>query len=143
MGNKTLFIWWAVLYVLCVALSFAPSPTGAQYGALVLLSLLFFLPGGILLHRAIRTGNRKICGVIRLISACSLVLTVLAIIGNFFSYSASEKAGMVMHVLLVLVSAPMVCGQVWAVSLFLWACLLLTAHRALRQQKPITKRKGR
>ncbi|MBE6928992.1 MAG: hypothetical protein E7463_01820 [Ruminococcaceae bacterium] len=132
MRNKTLVILWAAAYCLCAALSFFPSPEGAQHKALVLLALLFFLPGGILLYRAIRAGNRVICRRIRLLSACSLALTVLAIIGNFLTYSASASAGMVMHILLVLVSVPMVCGQVWVISLFLWACLLLTSHRYLR-----------
>ena len=134
MRNKTLVILWAAAYCLCAALSFFPSPAGAQYGALVVLALLFFLPGWMLLHRAIQAGDRAACRRIRLLSACSLGLTVLAIIGNFLTYSASETAGMVMHVLLVLVSVPMVCGQVWVMSLFLWACLLLTSHRYLRQK---------
>ena len=132
MRNRTLVISWAVAYCLCAALSFFPTPAGAQYTALVLLALLFFLPGGMLLHRAIRAGNQVICRRIRLLSACSLGLTMLTIIGNFLTYSASATAGMVMHVLLVLVSVPMVCGQVWILSLFLWACLLLTSHRYLR-----------
>ena len=134
MRNKTLVILWAAAYCLCAALSFSPSPAGIQYGALVLLALLFFVPGWMLLYRAIQAGNRAVCRRIRLLSACSLGLTLLAIIGNFLTYSASETAGMVMHILLVLVSVPMVCGQVWVVSLFLWACLLLTSHRYLRRK---------
>ena len=135
MRNRTLVLLWAVAYCVCAGLSFFPNPQRNQYGALVLLSLLFFLPGGILLRRAIRSGNRKICRRIRLLSACSLGLTVFMIIGNFLTYSASEKAGVVMHVLLVLVSVPMVCGQIWMVSLFLWACLLLASHQYLRKNR--------
>jgi len=123
---------WFSGHALCAGLGFIPEPAGFGKWVLVLLALLFFLPGGILLYRAIRAGNRVICRRIRLLSACSLALTVLAIIGNFLTYSASASAGMVMHILLVLVSVPMVCGQVWVISLFLWACLLLTSHSYLR-----------
>ena len=135
MNHRTLWIAWGILYALCAALSFFPSPEGTQYGALVLLALIFFIPGILLLYRAIRADDRKVCGRIRLLSACSLGATLLAIILNFLSYSASAAAGMAMYVLLIVVSVPMVCGQIWVVSLFLWACLLIASHRYLRQNR--------
>jgi len=35
----------------------------------------------------------------------------------------------VLHIMLVIVSSPMVCSGNWALSLFLWACLLVASLR--------------
>ena len=140
MSKKALIFIWAVLYVLCAALSFSPSPEGNQYMALVTLSLLFFIPGFLLLSWGIKADDHKSVRRICLLSGCSLAATMLVLILNFFAYSASEAVGMVMYVILVLVSVPMVCGQVWMLSLFLWACLLMVSLSYLRRQRNVTDR---
>ena len=53
----------------------------------------------------------------------SLVLTLCFLVANM-AVAAAETTNKLLHVLLALVSAPMLCGQYWAMSLFLWACLL-------------------
>ena len=62
---------------------------------------------------------------IRNLSVASLALTLVLLVVNFLSVGASKAAGDVLYVLLIILSAPMVCGQVWVLSLFLWACLLM------------------
>lgn len=135
MSNKMLSIIWGGLYVLCVAMSFFSSPQGAQYGALVLLGMIFFVPGAVLLYRGVKSDNERICRWICLLSAVSLFATLVMIIVNFLTYNASEAVGMAMYILLAVVSAPMLCGQVWALSLFLWACLLMVSWTYLRKHK--------
>ncbi len=127
MKNQTLYILWGFGYLLCAGLGFIPNPTGAAYGALFLTGIAFFIPPSILLYRAIRKQDQKLLRWIRGISLGSLIATFAAIVLNIMSYSASAFMGDAMHALLVLVSVPMVCGQVWVVSMFCWACLMYTA----------------
>jgi hypothetical protein len=42
--------------------------------------------------------------------------------------------GNLLHILLIIVSAPMVCGQYWVLSLFLWACLMIWAQKLLKKK---------
>lgn len=125
MKKKVLYSIWACMYILCVGLSFLPDPQGAAKVALVVISLLFFVPGGILLYDARTQNDRKSLLRLRLISSLSLGLTVLVFILTVLFATASEAVGDALYELLVLVSAPMVCGQYWVLSLFLWACLLI------------------
>ena len=118
MSNKTLYIIWAGLYILCAALGFIPSPAPAASTAMTLLSIAFFIPGAVLLHRGQRLQ-------IRLISAVSLGLTVLCLVLNVWSVVMAEIDGQILYVMLGLLSAPMYCSRVWLLSLFLWACLLM------------------
>jgi hypothetical protein len=64
----------------------------------------------------------------------SLGLTVLAIVLNFFSANGSAAWGIVAWWFLLLVSTPMVCSQIWVISLFLWAFLLMGTITCLRKK---------
>lgn len=72
--------------------------------------------------------------VIRNLALTSLVLTVALIMANFFSLMAPEGLGNALYVLLVIVSAPMVCSQYWVLSLFGWACLMLWTRSLLKKK---------
>lgn len=133
MSNKMLCWSWGGLYVLCFAMSFFGNVQGTQYGALMVLGLLFFVPGGMLLYRGVTRRNTLICRWIFWLSAGSLALTVLLLILNFLTIKASAVTGLVMHVLLALVSVPMLCTQVWILSWFCWACLLVVSASYLRK----------
>lgn len=100
-------------------------PTGFVKGLLVSFGFIFFAPGAILLYRGIQEGDWKTVCRIRLIAALSLGLTTLLLFLNVLSVLLPEWLGTVLYVLLGLVSAPMFCIQYWALSLFLWACLLM------------------
>ena len=124
--NKTKwYIAWGVLYAVCAGLSFISQPEGVLAGLMVVLSLLFFLPPVMLLHWAIPREKWGTVRLVRNLSMASLGLTLVVLVLNFLSVGASAAVGDVLHVLLVLVSAPMICIQAWIVSLFLWACLLM------------------
>ena len=118
MSNKTLYMLWGGLFILCAAVGFIPDPQGAVANAMTLLSIAFFIPGAILLHRGQYLQ-------IRIISLVSLVVTVLAIMLNLFTVTGSATDGDLAYAFLVIVSAPMFCARIWVLSLFLWACLLM------------------
>lgn len=125
--TKSIKLWisWGCFYVLCTACAFVPSPQGAWYGLFFLLSIGFFVPGGMLLCHGIKNRDRKTVKAVRIASILSLSLTLLIIVLNFATARDSALVGEVMYDILIIVSTPMVCSQVWLVSLFGWACLLM------------------
>lgn len=137
MTNRKLAVTWAVLYGATMALGFIPQPQGVWYALLVVLSLLFFVPGGILLYRAVTRENLRLLDTIRNLCLCSLGLTLLMLILNFLTFNADQAVVTVMYCLLGFVSAPMYCGQVWLIPLFGWACLLTVC---LQQGKELKKK---
>ena len=134
MKEKTLYGIWLFLFILCAGLGFIPEPAGFGKVILVILAILFFVPGMLLLVNAIPAGNKKTVLLIRKISAASLVLTLALLVANVFSVSASATVGNILYGLLTVVSAPMICGQYWFLSMFLWACLLIGS--LTRPKKP-------
>ena len=127
MSNKTLYYIWGGLFIFCGLLGFIPQPEGIVKVLMVLSSLVFFVPGGMLLYLNHKNGNFCTIRVVRNLSAISLGVTLFLLVLNFLSGKASDAMGEFLYGLLTMLSAPMVCSQYWLLSLFLWACLLMTA----------------
>lgn len=127
MKEKILYIIWTCLYVICAGLGFVPEAEGAGKVLLVLSSLIFFLPGFVLLWHGYQSGNKTVMVRVRVISIVSLSLTLLLLILNFLSLNYSPRMGNVLYVILGVVSTPMLCSRYWVLSLFLWACLLMAS----------------
>lgn len=132
MNRKSLFALWGVMFVLCAALGFVSGPENLTKALLVLAGLCFFVPGFALVAQAKNSGDLHTLALIRNLAALSLSLTALLLMLNFLSVRGSDALGNVLHAVLVIVSAPMMCGQYWVVSLFLWACLMITAWKNLK-----------
>ena len=135
MKKHYLFALWGGLFTLCAALGFIPAPGTALKILLTLLSVAFFIPGALLLYLSAKKGDRNMAELVRNLAAASLAFTLLLIVANFFSVLGSEVLGNILYSVLVIVSAPMVCSGYWALSLFLWACLMIGAIQILRQKK--------
>ena len=133
MKNNILYVLWAILFTLCAALGFLPDPTGAAAVLLTVLSVAHFVPPAVLLYRASKADDRHTLSLIRNLSALSLLLTLLFLILNFLSALSSELVGTILYYILIIVSSPMIASGYWFTSLFLWACLLMTALRELRR----------
>lgn len=118
MSNKHLYAAWGILYILTAALGFIPEAEGIAAGLLTVLSLLFFVPGFMLLYR----GENK---PVRILSIVFLAATVVCLLLNVWSVGMTADMGEFLYILLGLVSAPMFCSQIWVVSLFGWASLLM------------------
>ena len=127
MTKGMLFALWGCLFVLCAGLGFLPESSWWM----TVLSVLFFAPPGVLLYRAKRDGDDHTRLLIRNLSALSLGLTVVLLVVTFLTAFSSEAVGRVVHCLLVIVSTPMIAGGHWALSLFLWACLLMGSNSKL------------
>ena len=135
MSNTTLYLLWGILYAVCAALSFVPVSNGLVYGLLVLLSLLFFVPPGMLLYQAKQKQDRKIFRLVRNLALTSLIGTLLLFVLNVLSVTMSTVVGNVLYVLLALISVPMICGQIWVLSLFCWAILLWLCIFFLKEKR--------
>ena len=130
MNSKTkeliLYGAWLCLYILCVGLGTVENIEGVGKVFFVLTSLIFFLPGSCLLVMGKQENNKKTVLRVRIIAICSLVLTVVVFCINVMA-AAAGMVSPVFHDLLNVVSAPMFCSQYWVLSLFGWACLLMTS----------------
>lgn len=133
MNVTAYYTLWAGMFILTAGLSFIPQPGGFLKFCLVLVSLGFFVPPACLLKDAEKRGDSMNIRIVRNLAFTSLVLTVVLVIGNFLTLRASEALGNVMYVLLCIATAPMVCSQYWALSLFGWACLMIWGHSLLKK----------
>ncbi len=132
MKKQALFGLWAALFIVCAGLGFIPEPQGGVRAVLTLLALGFFFPPAVLVYRASKEEDTHTLLLVRNLSALSLGLTALLLIFNFLSVMGSETVGMFLHTFLVIVSSPMICSGSWALSLFLWACLLMVTLKQLK-----------
>lgn len=123
MKTKNLWLVWLYLFGFSCVLGFIPNPDGLVKALLVLLGVGFFLPGALLLKQ----GSRKTWSWILFISAASLVLTTVSVILNFASALMQPIWGTVLYILMGILSTPMLCSQIWILSLFGWACLLVVS----------------
>ena len=88
-----------------------------------------------LLWQGHQTGNTDTLRLVRNLALVSLILSLALIIGNILSILGSEALGNVLYALLVVLAAPMICSRAWALSLFLWASLLMTALLLLKKHR--------
>ena len=129
MKSQFLYALWGALFILCAGLGFIPEPAGVLRVLLTGLSILFFLPPAVLVWKGRREKDRMALSLVRNLSIASLSLSVLLIIANFLTVFRSELLGDTLHGVLVVVSSPMICSGHWAMSLFFWACLLISSAR--------------
>ena len=135
MNSKTLYALWGGLFVLCAGLGFIPEPAGFLKFLLGVLGLVFFIPPMLLLLEAGHTGNRDRVALIRNLSIVWLAATAGLLAANFLSLAGTPALGDVLYTLLTIATAPMICGQVWVLTMFCWAFLLFTCIHMLRHMK--------
>lgn len=120
MKTKTLWLIWLYLFAFCCILGFIPDPPEFLKALLAMAGVCFFIPGALLL----KSKEQKSVRLVRLLSICSLVLTLVTVILNFASVLMEPVWGTVLYIIMGVLSTPMLCCQVWAIGLFGWACLL-------------------
>lgn len=134
MNTKGLYGIWLILFVICACLGFLPEPAGMAGVLCTLLAVLFFVPPALILHQSWRKKDWENIRLVRNLALGSLILTLVILIGNFFTLAAPEWVGNVLYAVLIIVSAPMICGQIWLISLLLWAALMWTCIFLLRRK---------
>ena len=134
MKNKSLLAIWGIFYIICAGLGFIPEPEGTVRIFLTVISILFFVPPAILLFDAFSAGDEKTIRLIRLLSALSLALTLVLLTANFLAALGASWLGTLLHILLVIGTAPILCSNYWVLSLFLWAVLLVASCQKRKEQ---------
>ena len=135
MKDGKLYALWGVLYIICGLLGFIREPNGFVTALLVLLAVGFFVPGAVLLYRGYKARNPEKIKAICAVSLVWLGMTLVLLVSNFLTAGATALAGDLLYGFLVILSAPMFCGQAWVLSLFLWACLLMSGLSCLKKIK--------
>lgn len=126
---------WIGMYILCCVLGFLNTDDSFSLALMAVMGLLFFVPPVWLLVLARLEGDEPLLRLLRRVSAGALGATTVLLVANFLSVLAStETVGTLLHILLALVSVPMLCSGSWVLSLFLWACLLF-ASRSGRKKR--------
>ena len=135
MNKNHVFALWGGLYAVCAALGFINTQSTAAQVLMTLLAIVFFVPAALLLQLSHTSDDKSIAVLIRNFSFASLILTTVLLIANFLSALAPELLGNILYGILVIVSAPMICCGNWALSMFLWACLLICSLKILKAKK--------
>ena len=129
LSYKPLYIAWAMMFALTAALGFAfPEVENgwARFG-LALVAILFFLPPGLVLAQAKAAGHRFHVRLVGYLALGSLLLTVVLLALTLISFIWSDALANALYAALVIVSSPMICSNLYAISLFLWGTLLAGA----------------
>ena len=134
MNNKIFFALWGGLFIVCAGVGFIPGEAAWKTA----LAVAFFLPPAVLIFRAGKAGDVNTLKLVRNLSALSLILTAALLAANVLGAVGSQGLGVFLNALLTIVSAPMMCSGYWALSLFLWACLLMAS---LSSRKDLTQKR--
>lgn len=124
MTRRIWYYVWLGLFLITAAMGFVPEQARAMRVLRLTLTVLFFLPPLMILRKGTKQDAKRIFAL----SAASLCLTVAAIVISVICARGSTELGNFLHGVLVVVSAPMICGGVWVLSLFLWACLMFACR---------------
>ena len=135
MNKNHVFALWGGLFAVCAVAGFINAQSTATQVLMTLLSIVFFVPGALLLQLSRTGGDLSIAVLVRNLSLASLILTTVLLIANFLSALAPELVGNILYGILVIVSAPMICCGNWALSMFLWACLMVCSIKILKTKK--------
>lgn len=128
MKKTVLFALWGGLFVISAALGLADNTKAGLW-----VSILFFLPPSLLLYDAGKAGDKSAVLLIRNLAALSLGLTLVLLILNVVFAVRSQAVGNFLHGILGVVSTPMLASGYWALSLFLWACLLMVGRKLAKK----------
>lgn len=98
MKEHKLYFLWALLYALTAGLGFLPNPPEWAKALLILLTIGFFVPGGLLLWNG-RKDAHTVHTVLGL-SMASLSTSLIFLVANLASTRAGNVVGVALHVLL-------------------------------------------
>ena len=125
---KVLYALWAGMFVLTAWLGFVPPVDNETAVVYRILTGLFFLPPWMIMLKGRNEGNLKHGKVIKYLCLASLGATMVLMALNVLSINWSESVGTALNAALTIVSAPMVCGQGYFLSLFMWGTLLMGSN---------------
>lgn len=126
LNYKPLYQLWAGLFALTAGLGllFPGVQNAAGRFFLALISVFFFLPPWLILVKAKKEGKRDHLRLVRYLAIASLSLTLLLFCAGILSLPYGEAVGDLIHVLMTILCAPLVCSNYYVLPMFGWATLL-------------------
>ena len=135
MSYALCYFLWAAMFGVTAYMGFTPAPEkGLQEAVYMLMAGAVFLPPWAILVRANKEKNQKHKLIVRNLCVASIAGTTVLMALNVMSAGWSENIGNALHAALVIVSAPMICGQNYALSLFMWGILLMASVSKMNNQ---------
>lgn len=130
MSYPILYTLWASMFLLTAALGLLfPQETGLNRWVLTAVSVIFFVPPWMILHRARAAEDRSQIRLVRYLSLASVLLTAVLLVLNLRSAGLSEAMGRALNAALAVISAPMLCSNLFVLPIFLWGCLIADTFR--------------
>lgn len=130
MSYPILYTLWASMFLLTAALGLLfPQETGLSRWVLTAVSVIFFVPPWMILHRAQAAEDRSQIRLVRYLSLASVLLTAVLLVLNLRSAGLSEAMGRALNAALAVISAPMLCSNLFVLPIFLWGCLIADTFR--------------
>lgn len=123
---KTLYTIWAWLFALTAILGllFPGVQNAAGRFFLALISVCFFIPPWLILTKARAEGSRHHLRLVRYLAVASLSLTLLLFCAGIWSLPYGQPVGDLIHILMTVLCAPLVCSNYYVLPMFGWATLL-------------------
>lgn len=127
MKYNTLYRFWIGLYAATVVLGllFPGAQNAAGRFFLGLIAAVFFVPPWLILAKAKKADNRHHIRVIRYLSIAWLAVALVLFCAGILSVWLGEGAGNLVHILMSVICAPLVCSNYYVMPMFLWATLLI------------------
>ncbi len=122
-----LYWTWGFLFALTAILGllFPGVENSAGLAALRTITVIFFIPPWLILMKAKQEKNLHHVRIVRYLAIASLAATLVCFIAAVFSVRLSEAVGDVVHILMTVICAPLVCSNFYVLPMFLWATLLI------------------
>ena len=127
MSNAVLYALWGAIYAICAGLGFVAEPGRGMRFLMTALSVVMFAPPLMINYCAAAKGDRRTLKLVRNLSFSWLVLTCALLVASFLTAFSSEAVGNLFHVLLTIVSSPLVACGSWALAIFCWAFVFFDA----------------
>ena len=128
---KTLYLAWGALFVLTAALGllFPGAQNGLGLFCLRAVTVLFFLPPWMILAKARTEGAVFHTRLLRYLSLASLAMTLVLFCAGILTAVDNPALGDLIHVLMAIVCAPLVCSNFYVLPMFLWGTVLVASFR--------------
>ena len=128
MSYGLLYGLWGLLFGISACVGFFPPPEdGLSRAMSMVLAVAVFVPAWLILMKSPGEKGRKHRRILRNLCLASIGGTTVLMALNVMSAGWPEQVGNALYAALVVVSAPMVCGRNFMLSLFLWGVLLMAS----------------
>ena len=128
---KILYLAWGGLFVVTAVLGllFPGAQNGLGLLCLRAVTVAFFLPPWLILSKARAEGNVFHIRLPRYLALASLALTLVLVCAGILTAVDNPALGDLIHVVMAIVCAPLICSNFYVLPMFLWGTVLVASFR--------------